>query len=94
MWSATVNLILSHEILWFYDDFENKEESQVTVGKTFQKWTCRESYPDHRSVKIMWFGCLFSEKKPKNTFKRDTFADFQLKTAISQSGMMQITWFL
>jgi len=37
----------------------------------------------------------YSARKPqKNTFKCNTFVDFQLKTAISQSGIKQITWFL
>jgi len=34
---------------------------------------------------------LIQLEKTKKTFKRDTFADFELKTAITQSEMKQIT---
>jgi len=34
---------------------------------------------------------LIQQEKTKKTFKCDTFADFELETAISQAGMKQIT---
>ena len=48
----------------------------MTVGKTFQNKTYRESCAHYKSVGKTAFVCLFSKKKPKNTFKHDTFADF------------------
>ena len=48
----------------------------MTVGKTFQNKTYREFCADYKSVRKTQFGCLLSKKNPKNTFKRNTFADF------------------
>ena len=56
----------------------------MTVGKTFQNKIYRESCADYKSVIKTGFGSLLSKKNPKNTFKHNTFADFLLKTAISQ----------
>ena len=49
------------------------------VGNNFQNKICLKSQTDYKSVKIMWLGCLVSEKNPKNMFKRDSFSNFSLK---------------
>jgi len=49
------------------------------MGNNFQNKICQESQTDYKSVKIMWLGCLVSEKNPKNRFKRDSFIKFSLK---------------
>ena len=48
----------------------------MTVGKTFQNKTYRESCAYYKSVRKTGFECLLSKKNPKNTFKHDTFVDF------------------
>jgi len=38
-----------------------------TVENNFQNKICLKSQTDYKSIKIMWLGCLVSEKNPKKT---------------------------
>jgi len=51
----------------------------MTMGKTFQNKTYRESCADYKSVRKRGFESLLSKKNPKNTFKSDTLQIFNLK---------------
>jgi len=58
----------------------------MTVGKTFQNKTYRESCADYKSVRKTRFGSLLSKKNPKTLLNATLLQIFNLKQLYLNKG--------